>query len=723
MSGSFPEAGLDAEAPLLHGSGWPPGIANEGDEPAEVPAEARPDEPALARLKRWAGTVNIAEELPDDLRGEIAQRTHQDWRIDDDSRADWKHRYKEWMKLACQVAEQKTYPWPNASNVIFPLLTVAALQFSARAYPAIVRGSEVVRGKVDKTEAREAAMAQPGAPQAAPVPHLFSRAQRIAHHMSYQLLHEMDDWEAETDRLLIVLAITGTMFRKTYFDPAARKNMSRLVDADRIVIDFKAPSFRGAPRITEEIDLYPWEVEERIRGGVFLDQQYSQNNDMTMDRDAPITFLEQHRRWDLDGDGYAEPYIVTISKDGQQLARITAGYDLDTIFLLPGGEEIARVEAVPYYTRYLFVPHPESGVYGMGFGQLLYPINGSINSALNQLFDAGHLANAGGGFIGSGASLNSGRITFSVGEYKPVPTPGGVLRENIVPLPFPGPNPVLFTLVEFLVGAGKEIASIKDVLAGEMPGANVPGILGLAVIQQGLKVFSAVFRRVHRSLAEEYQKLFRLNRLYLPEQEDYVLGQQYFQISRQDYEKGSGVEPVSDPEVVTDAQQMARANFLLQFANDPWCNGGEIRRRAFEAAQISDMEKVLRAQPLPNPEIIARAGELHLRTERELGDQAIRRTRDKAAEVRDLAQGIMFLAQAKKADSEVDQGWIDRMLKKMELELASLENGPGDGNGAPGTAAPGVGGPPPAGLPPVAPPPGNGGGLALPGGLPGLPGG
>ncbi len=679
----------------------------------------------LDQLRRWAASINIAPELDDSLLGEIAQRVAQDWKIDDDSRADWKAKFRLWMNLATQVAEAKTYPWPGASNVLYPLMTVAAIQFSARAYPAIVRGREVVKGVVDGDDDGQPMLGPDGKPVVGPQGPQWviqpgaklKRAERIGHHMSFQILHEMDDWEEETDRLMLTVSITGSMFRKVYYDSAERKNASRLVEPLRLCVNYKAPSFKGAARITEEIDLFPWEIEANIRAGVFVDQVYSPNHDMTMDLDAPITFLEQHRRWDLDGDGYAEPYIVTVARDSTQIARIVAGYDEDTVILDPDGRQVRRIDPVQYYVKYAFVPNPDSAVYDLGFGALLYPVNSSINTTLNQMFDAGHLANAGGGFIGSGMSMNTGNVTFGVGEYKVVNTPGATLRENLVPLNFTGPNQVLFQLLEFLVNAGKEIASIKDVLSGEMPGANVPGILGLAVIQQGLKVFSAIFKRIHRSLAAEYKMLFRLNRLYLPNDAGYRMDRQYFRISRQDYERAAGVEPASDPEVVTDIQQMARANFLLQFANDPFFDGLEIRRRALEAANIPGASKLLRAQPLPNPEIIAKQAELHLRALRESGDLDIRRSRDKAAEVRDLAQSILALAQARKADHDVDLGWIDRNLKALEIQLDALTAGGSEGN--PGGAASGAPGPVGPGLPGMAASPGLGGVPPVPGGFPG----
>jgi chaperonin GroES len=469
--------------------------------------------------------------------------------------------------------------------------------------------------------------------------------------------------------------------------------VSETVDGLRLCINYKAKSFATAPRITEEIDLYPWEIEERIRSGIFLDDDYGHNDDMGEDEDAPVTFLEQHRRWDLDGDGYPEPYIVTIARDSGRLARIVAAYDMEGVLFDAHDHRVRKIEAIPYYTKYSFIPSPDSAVYDIGFGNLLYPLNEAINTSLNQMFDAGHLANAGGGFMGAGMNMNTGSVRFQVGEYKVVNTPGATLRENLVPLNFPGPNGVLFSLLQYLVDAGREIASVKDILSGEIPGANTPGILGLAVIQQGLKVFSAIFKRVHRSLGLEFQKLFRLNRLYLPDEAGYRVGTEYFRISRADYEKASGVEPVSDPEVVTDMQKMARANFMLQFKDDPWCDGREIRRRAFEAAAIPEVDKVLLDKPAPNPEAMAKAAELNLRAQHEKRELDIRQSHEEALKIAELANAVLRLAQARKADAEVDQQWIDLQITNLKAQVDALTANalPGASNaggGAPGAAGP-----------------------------------
>ena len=752
-----------------------PGMMREPQ--LEIP-EGGDDRPLLKlEIARDIAERIARKNLCDDMdRGDaqsVAERAKREYKIDDDTRAEYKTRYREWLDFAMQVARKKTYPWPDASNVIFPLITVAALQFSARAYPAIVMGRNVVKGTVEGLDRGVAEInpqtGQPITNQAGQVQWITppgqkqTRADNIGRHMSWQLLSEMTEWEDQTDRLLIIVAIAGTMFRKTYYDPAARRNVSETVNALRVCVNYHARSFDDAPRISEEIDFLPWEVESNIRAGLWLDygegwQGYGRNTEGPyvglQDEQAPITFIEQHRREDLDGDGYAEPIIITFARDSGRVARITVGFDEDSIEATLDGE-IQRIEPIRYYTPYTFVPNPDDSPYAIGFGNLLYPINASINTSINQMFDAGHLQNAGGGFIGGGASMNSGSVRFMTGEYKVVNTSGRALRENIVPLEFPGASNVLFQLLQFLVEAAKEIASINDVLSGQLPGANVPGILGLAVIQQGLKTFNACFKRVHRSLRKEYEKLFRLNRLYLPDTAGYRMGSQYFQISRADYALGGGVEPVSDPEMTTDIQQMAQANFLAQFLGDPFFDQREIRLRMLQAAAIQQIDKLLAAQQPPNAAILTqmaeldlqqqvvaaekkmvdlRQEELRIRAAKEEAELSIRRGKDKAEEIQKLSQAILNLANAKKADAEVDQRWYEQHLAvlKHQIDLLNImapetEEGrdvedisidtPGPHNGAGGLGLPAAGPPaiPRVGFPGMASPPGLQGGAPVPG--------
>jgi len=678
--------------------------------PIEAAAsEAMPDIRQQQKLLAWIKSDNIAADLDVEVLNKIGMRAVREYEIDVTSRSDWKTKSEQALDLAMQIAKEKQYPWPKAANVIYPLMTTAAIQFAARAYPAIVANRSVVKGVVIGADEGQpqigpdgtpvVQMGPDGQPQpvwAVPPGAKQIRADGIGEHMSWQLLDEQTEWEPETDALLHILPIVGCDFRKSYFDPGKGRNASLRVPALNLVVNYHAKSMETAPRITEEIKYYPIEIEEQERAGLFLtpEQPYGVADDaQNGDDDAPHVFLEQHRWWDLDEDGYPEPYIVTIHKKSQKVVRIVARYDADGIHFSQTTHKIVKIDPVHYYTKYDFLPNPDGGIYGVGFGQLLRPINEAVNTTLNQLLDAGTLANTGGGFIGKGLSMNAGAIRFVMGEYKVVNVTGGTLRENIVPMQFPGPSTVLFQLLGLLIESGKEVAAIKDILTGDQgSSANTPATTTLALIEQGLKVYTSIYKRVHRALKSELNKLYRLNRIYGDEKSQYKVGDTWKVITKQDYVLGSGVEPVSDPTMVTDMQRLGRAQFLMQFANDPWCNGHEIRRRIMDAASIDNIDRVLNKQAPPNPAIAVKGMELEQKGREVEASVAAK----KATEVRDYSQAILNLANADATVGAQHLEWLNQTLQAWETQFEQAHQ-PADESGQGGGISPAA--PPPPNMP------------------------
>lgn len=673
--------------------------------PETAAGEATPDIQLHQKLLGWIKSQNIAPELDDDVLNKMGETVVREYKIDDNSRADWVQKSNEAMEMAMQVAKEKQFPWPKAANVIFPLMTSASVQFAARAYPAIVANRNVAKGVVIGSDDGEPQIAPDGTPlmQAGPngqpqpvwkVPPgaKQTRADNIGEHMSWQLLDEMPEWEPETDQLLHILPIIGCVFRKTYFDPGKGRNCSLMVTPLNLVVNYHAKSLEITPRITEKIKYYPIEIEEMIRAGTWMEPKtpfgQAENNDG--DNDAPHEFVEQHRYWDLDGDEYPEPYVVTVHEKSNQVVRVVARYDADGIRFSQQTHKIVKIEPIHYYTQYNFIPNPEGGIYGVGFGQLLRPINEAVNTTLNQLLDAGTLQNTGGGFIGKGLSMNAGSIRFIMGEYKVVNVTGGTLRENIVPMQFPGPSSVLFNLLGLLIEAGKEVASIKDVLTGENQNANTPATTTLAMIEQGLKVFTAIYKRVHRSLKQELNKLYRLNRVYGDEKSQYKVGDTWKVITKQDYVLGSGVEPVSDPTMVSDMQKLGRAQFLMGFAQDPFMNGHEIRKRILSAASIENIEKVLLDQPPPNPEIAIKGMELDQKHQEIENKNNLMR----AQIVQYYSQAIKNLADADAVVGDQHLQWLDQNLRVWEAQFEQANTPANPEGGQSGGIAPGAPQPP-----------------------------
>jgi chaperonin GroES len=524
------------------------------------------------------------------------------------------------------------------------------------------------------------------------------------------------------------------------------------VPLQNLVWDYDAPSFEAAPRKTEIITLYPHQVRQNELARTFLEISYGsdtgEDGGDANDSEAPRVFLEQHRRYDLDGDGYAEPWIVTVHKQSQKVVRIVGAFDAEGIHENASGA-ITRIKAVDYYTLFGLLPNVKGGSYPMGFGHMLKPINEGINTTLNQMFDAGHLANTGSGLIGANLSMHAGPVNFQIGQFKPVNNKGQSIRDSVYQFQWPGPSQTLFQLLGFMVQAGKEVAAIQDIITDPGVVTAQPTTL-LAIIETGMRVYTAIYKGIYRSLKSEFDKLYRLNRLYLPEDSKYERGDEWRTITQSDYRLGGGVKPVADPTMVTDIQQLGRAGVLLQFKDDPVMNPLEVRRRYLEAAHITDIDKLLpkvMPPPPPNPEM------LDIQVKQQELVATLGRTR--AQELQAYTQAMLNFAKAKAGMNQPQIDWMEAMLGQMRLQieainstiraadvdakmhghavtahgnilqhrasLADIQQRARELAHGPGTDESGTGGPGPTPVQPVAPPPGNTAFPPIPGG-PGGPG-
>jgi chaperonin GroES len=607
--------------------------------------EAQPA--GVAKLAKLLQANNIAEKLPDAKLTEIGQRAIREYDIDKKSREPWEARIKAAMDLAMLVAEQKDYPFAKASNIKYPLLTTAALQFNARAYPAIVKGNRVAKCQVWGND--------PHGMKAA-------RGDRVAEHLSYQLLAELPEWEGDTDTMLVVLPIVGCAFRKVYYDPSLGRNTTRLVTADRFVVNYRARSLEDCPRVTEEMQLYPYEIQERIRSKRFIEFDYADSSDQTdapqsekpdaQDDDAPHLFLEQHRLLDLDEDGYPEPYIVTVHHASQKVCRIVANFSEESVNFAEDGK-VAAIRKQQYYVKYQFLPSPDGGFYGWGFGWLLKDISEAINTTMNEMLDAGHLANMQGGLVSSQLGIREKKITLAPGEWRVINT-SAPISQAVMPISYPGPSQTLFNLLGLLVEAGKDVAAIKDVLTGEGLGANASPTTTMALIEQGLQVFTSIYKRIHRALKAELGIHARLNRKHVDPQKYAEFFDQDEQqqpgpngmpmqlpTPEQDYNEGDmDILPISDPTSVSKMQKLAKAEFVWQTSQgNPMVNPHEALRRMYEAADVEEIDKLLLPPPKPDPEV-----ELLLKAD------AILEVENKEMDITVKEAGVM------KTLSEIEQG-------------------------------------------------------------------
>lgn len=549
-------------------------------------------EKEVLRAEAAVLVTNIAPKQDQNTIADLTTKVLEGYKIDLDSRKDWEELNKQIIDLAKLLVKKKTYAGDVVANVKFPLIINACIQFAARAYPEIVKGNEIVKGKVVGKD---------------PDNLKFERAKRICDFMSYQVLNDMVDWEEGVDQLLFTLPAIGCVFKKSYFDSIERRNNSEIVFADDLVVNYFAESLERAPRVTHRIYLYHNEIIERINAGVFSDFDIAElgqaTSDKTSDTDeeTPHLFLEQHRWYDLDKDGYQEPYIVTVHEESQKLVRIAPRFATDGIIRKPNEDgtpnpdgKIIKIIPEQYFTRYIFMPSIDGGFYGMGFGSLLMSTNSAINTIINQLLDAGTLSNRQSGFLGRGLRLGKGKsIQLKAGEWKHVDVTGEDLKKNVFPMPIREPSNTLFLLLGMLVDAAKELAGMTEILAGNSPGANVPAESVLALIEQGLQVYSAVHKRLYRSQYKEFSKIRRLNALYL-DQMTYstVLDDEAADIQADFATNDFDVIPVADPDSTTMMQRLMKAKAMLELRGQG-LNDKEINRRYLLAMNINDIEKII----------------------------------------------------------------------------------------------------------------------------------
>jgi chaperonin GroES len=543
---------------------------------------------------------------PEDLQ-EIGTHLFEGYERDVQSRSNWLRRTEAAMDLAMQLSKSKTFPWAGCSNVAFPLVTIAAMQFHARAYPAIVNGRSVVQCRVVGKD-------QGGL--------LKKRADLIGRHMSWQLLEQDESWEEGQDRALLNVAIVGCGFKKSFYNASVGHNNSTFVAAKDLVVNYWAKSVETANLKTHIIPLFKNDVHERVKRGAFRDclneswytadppqpNKDTQRDDArsgqtppsTEDGETPFIILEAHCYMDLDGDGYAEPYIVSYEASSQFVLRIVTRFDRIEDIEYNTNNEIVRIEPTEYFTKIPFIPSPDGSIYDIGFGVLLGPLNESVNSAINQLYDAGTLSNTAGGFLGRGAKLKGGVYSFKPFDWQRVDATGDDLRKSIFPLPVREPSSVMFNLLTLIIEYTNRISGATDMTVGENPGQNTPAETSRVMLEQGQKIYSAIFKRIWRSMKQEFKKLFLLNAIYLPDRSPFGDGEE---ILREDYKLGgAAVCPVADPTITSDIARFARASLLREAAaSNPGYNVDAVEAIYLQAMGVDNIEEVYPGQAAMPP--------------------------------------------------------------------------------------------------------------------------
>lgn len=551
---------------------------------------------------------NVADILTDSQLDQIGKQVVADYKLDKGSMSEWLTMMEKAINLASQETKRKNEPWENASNVKHALILEACIQFSARAFPEIIRDNKVVKSKIFGKD--------PKGEQAA-------RAKRIEEWMNYDVLERMTDWDGDLDRLLQMISMVGTMFKKTYYCPVERRTKSVVCLPDKIILNQSTQSISEARRITHEIELYDSQIEERKRVDIFLDIELKGTYDPDQpDSDQEHLLLEQMRYLDLDGDGYPESYFVTVHEQSEKVLRITPAYQEDDItwgIKSNGDEFISKISRQECYADFHFIHSVDGTFYSYGFGYLLSHATETINTLLNQIIDAGTLDNLQGGFIGKGARVRGGQVKFKPGKWIKADASGGDLKNSIVPLPTKGPSPVLLQLVQFLLQSYYRMISISDIMSGQVSGSNTTAAEAMQAVEQGMKVMNAIYKRIYRGMKKEFKQLFKLYLAY-PDDATYqeLLDDPQASMVNDFDLKGLDLVPVADGSMSTQLEEVMRLRSVIELQQFiPEMQRIPLGRRLLQAMRVDNIDEILPATDpnKPTPQQQQFAQELHEKAE------------------------------------------------------------------------------------------------------------
>ena len=544
--------------------------------------------------------ANLAEEMPDRELARIAGELLDEYDANKASRQDWEDAYKDGLELLGFNYEERTQPFRGASGVTHPLLAEAATQFQAQAFNELLPPAGPVRTVVmgDETSAKVA------------------QSQRVRTFMNYYITNVMEEYTPDMDQMLFYLPLAGSTFKKTYYDETLGRAVSKFVPAENLVVPYETADLETCPNITQVVRMPLNDLRKRQLAGVYLDvevipaQRELNEVEDAIDRidgiepsqiDYDCTILECHV--DLDLEGYEElddegeptgirvPYIVTMSLDNGQILSIRRNYR----------EEDELKKKIAYFTHFKFLPG--FGFYGLGLIHTIGGLSRTATAALRQLIDAGTLSNLPAGFKARGLRIRDDDDPLQPGEFRDVDAPGGAIRDSLMPLPFKGPDQTLFNLLGFVVQAGQRFATITDLKVGD-GNQQAPVGTTIAMMEQGSRVMSAVHKRLHYAMRQEFKILARVMSESLPQEYPYSIAGGDQTIMAQDFDDRVDVIPVSNPNVFSQSQRIMLAQTKLQLAAQApeIHNMHEVFRDMYEALGVSDIDRLMKATPAEIPE-------------------------------------------------------------------------------------------------------------------------
>lgn len=635
-------------------------------------------------LSKILTTDNVATLLNDQEKSQVTQIIHQTYENDKTQSKQIMEDMENYMKIAMQITE------PSASldikyNNNIPLMIKAAIRFNSDAFPALTKGGKIAKFAIIGNDDDIIAQDEKGqdlidSKTQQPVIELeggrkLERAGRLGKFFNWFIYKKMGKWVSDLDAALLTFSITGTIYRKTYFNPYTQLPCSELIYPNNIIINPCSKNMEDYP--VSELRFYTQnELVQRMVRGEFIkydledligdnppEKDYGDKREYARN-DTPIEVIEQHCLLDLDGDGYKEPYIVSIC-GSNKLLSIQKRFDENKITYK--GSDVLNIEGINFYTPYIFSHDPRGSFHGIGFGFLLYKLNKTLNTSINQLLKAAYRANQQRGFFDKDKiDINTDILKLVDGEFLGLKVElGSSIKEAITEFPAQEPSAGLAELMTFLLDLGRDLSNINDIATGDFPANAAPGTV-LAMIQQGMKEFKAIYSRIYLSLEKELNKIFEIigehpelyNDLYKR-----VLDDPNANFEEDFSKEDLDVMPAADMEVTLDSEKVAKANFLSSFIGNPTVNQYELLKNIFEAYRIENIEDMLvEPQPqAPDPTQVLLEQQQAIEEQKQNNEAA----RIKVAE----AETILKTAKAK-ADTVKMDVEMDKMESEIELNRA-----------------------------------------------------
>jgi hypothetical protein len=539
-----------------------PGMEIEIEDPEEVNIGLGDIEIQLKPEKETAETfdANLAEYMDDgDLSG-LAEELVSDFDKDQMDRRDWVKTYVDGLKLLGLQYEDRTEPWQGACGVFHPMLTESVVRFQSEAmmetFPAMGPVKTQIIGAIDLLREEAAA--------------------RVREDMNYQLTEVMTEYRPEHEKMLWSLPITGSAFKKVYFDPSKGRQVAIFIPAEDIVVPYGASSIEDAERVTHVMRKTENEVTKLQEAGFYADvdigepgyelddieKQKAEEQGMNATQDDRYRILEIHVNLDLKGfehtdkkgreTGIALPYVVTLEKGSRTILAIRRNWYEDDVL------HTKR----QHFVHYQYIPG--FGFYGFGLIHLIGGYAKSATMLIRQLVDAGTLSNLPGGLKSRGLRIKGDDTPIQPGEFRDVDVPSGSIRDNILPLPYKEPSQVLMSLFQQIVQEGRAFASSGDMNVSDMS-TNAPVGTTLALLERTLKVMTAVQARLHYAMKQEFKLLKVIIADYTPDEYEYEPEDAGRKAKKSDYDS-TDVIPVSDPNAATMAQKIVQYQAVLQLA-------------------------------------------------------------------------------------------------------------------------------------------------------------